>query len=64
MVAQTGAEMANAILGLFDDPERRRALEREARKTVERDFDWDAIAQKQRQLYVELTELARERGIV
>jgi glycosyltransferase involved in cell wall biosynthesis/GT2 family glycosyltransferase len=64
MVTQTGAEMANAILGLFEDPERRRALEREARETVERDFDWDAIAQKQRQIYTELTELARERGIV
>jgi glycosyltransferase involved in cell wall biosynthesis len=46
--------MARAILDLLENPERRQAMEREARLTVERSFDWDVIAQRQKQLYEEL----------
>jgi glycosyltransferase involved in cell wall biosynthesis len=55
MIANTGAEMARAILDLLENPERRQAMEREARLTVERTFDWDVIARRQKQLYEELT---------
>jgi GT2 family glycosyltransferase/glycosyltransferase involved in cell wall biosynthesis len=51
IVARTGEEFAAAILELMDCPERRRELERDARRTVERDFNWDASARKQRELY-------------
>jgi len=54
MIANTGAEMAQAILGLLDNPAQRQATEREARLTVERTFDWDVIARRQKQLYEEL----------
>jgi glycosyltransferase involved in cell wall biosynthesis len=53
-IANTGPEMARAILDLLENPERRQAMEREARLTVERSFDWDVIAQRQKQLYEEL----------
>ena len=55
MIANSGAEMAQAILDLLENPERRQAMEREARLTVERTFDWDVIARRQKQLYEELT---------
>jgi glycosyltransferase involved in cell wall biosynthesis len=54
MVTATGAEMAQAIAELFENPGRRESLEREARRTVERDFDWDAIALRQKQMYEQL----------
>ncbi len=54
IVTATGAEMAEAIAELFENPERRQSLEREARLTVERDFDWDTIALRQKQMYEEL----------
>ena len=54
MIANSGAEMAQAILDLLENPERRQAMEREARLTVERTFDWDVIARRQKQLYEEL----------
>jgi glycosyltransferase involved in cell wall biosynthesis/GT2 family glycosyltransferase len=53
-VTSTAAEMAAAILELISDTEKRRALEREARATAERRFDWDAIAAQQERLYREL----------
>jgi glycosyltransferase involved in cell wall biosynthesis len=67
MVANTGAEMARAILDLVGNPMRRQGIEREARLTVEREFDWDVIARRQQQLYQELLalpQLAREHGVV
>jgi len=64
IVIQTGAEMARAILDLLDDAARRQSIEREARRTVERDFNWDAIARRQRQLYHELAELPREHRVI
>ncbi len=54
LVVNGGAEMADVIRDLFTDPERRRTLERQARQTVERRFDWDAIALQQKQMYEEL----------
>jgi glycosyltransferase involved in cell wall biosynthesis len=55
MIANSGAEMARAILDLLENPERRQAMEREARLTVERTFDWDVVGRRQKQLYEELT---------
>lgn len=54
IVASTAAEMADAIGELFENPSMRQSLEREARRTVERDFDWDVIAERQTELYREL----------
>lgn len=54
VVANGGTEMARAIQELLDDPARRRVLEKQARATVERRFDWDIVASQQRQLYEEL----------
>jgi glycosyltransferase involved in cell wall biosynthesis len=54
VVTRTPEEMAAAISELFDHPERRRAIEAAARRRVERDFDWDAIARRQARLYHEL----------
>jgi GT2 family glycosyltransferase len=55
IVANTGTEMARAILNLLENPTRRETLERAARLTVERTFGWDVIAARQQQLYDELT---------
>ena len=54
VVARTGAEMAAAIQALIADPARRRTLEKQARATVEREFDWQQIARKQKALYEKL----------
>ena len=43
--------MAVGIATLLDHPEERRALERQARATVERVYGWDAIAREQKNLY-------------
>ncbi|HUH62478.1 MAG TPA: glycosyltransferase, partial [Terracidiphilus sp.] len=51
LVTPTPDEMARAIAGLFEDIALREKLEREARRTVERDFDWDKIAARQSELY-------------
>lgn len=44
-------EMISAIQELLADPDRRRALERQGRKTVVERFSWDAIARKQEEIY-------------
>jgi glycosyltransferase involved in cell wall biosynthesis len=51
MVATSGVAMADAIARLLDHPEERVALERRARDTAERLYDWDAIAELQKVLY-------------
>ena len=51
VVAGTAEEMAAAIRGLRDDAERRQALERQARETAVARFDWDRVADRQRDLY-------------
>jgi GT2 family glycosyltransferase/glycosyltransferase involved in cell wall biosynthesis len=59
IVVDSGREMATAIAGLLANPEKRRALEQQARATVEREFGWDQIARKQNELYRDL--IARPR---
>ncbi len=51
MVTKTGEAMAAAIRGLLGDVESRRAIERQARATVEARYDWDAIALCQIRIY-------------
>lgn len=51
LVVHSGEEMAKAIAGLFENPDRRRALERQARLRAEADYNWDAIALRQKSLY-------------
>jgi glycosyltransferase involved in cell wall biosynthesis/GT2 family glycosyltransferase len=51
IVVRSGAEMAEEIAKLFAEPERRQAMERAARLTVERQYSWDAIAAAQSRLY-------------
>jgi glycosyltransferase involved in cell wall biosynthesis len=50
-LATSAADMAEAILELLRDPAQRRELERHARQTALRDYDWNRIARLQRQLY-------------
>ena len=54
VVANSGEDMANAIARLLEHPDERMALERCARRTVERVYDWDAIAERQKELYESL----------
>jgi glycosyltransferase involved in cell wall biosynthesis len=54
LLAAEPVAFADAIAGLLADPARREALGRRARETVERDYDWDAVARRQAALYREL----------
>ena len=54
IVTSTPQEMTRAINELFENPSLRESLEREARQTVERDFDWNTIAAQQKELYENL----------
>ena len=54
VVEQDAGRFAAAIEELIENPDTRRAIEREARATVERRYDWDAIARQQRELYYNL----------
>jgi GT2 family glycosyltransferase/glycosyltransferase involved in cell wall biosynthesis len=51
IVADSAEEMAGAIARLLDHPEERRAMELHARETAERVYGWDAVAEKQAELY-------------
>ena len=51
VVTSSPDEMARAIIQLFENVPLRESLEREARRTVERDFDWERIAARQKELY-------------
>ena len=53
-LAKDASEMAEAIENLLRDPAKRTRLEANARRRVERDFDWDVIAQAQAELYREM----------
>jgi len=46
--------MAAAIRGLIENPEARRELERQARRTAETRYGWDAMARLQRETYASL----------
>jgi aspartate aminotransferase-like enzyme len=54
VVTETGESMAAAIRELLGDAERRRAIQYQARSTVETRYDWDSIARRQRQIYESL----------
>ncbi len=54
IVANTAAEMVAAVRGLLENPSERESIERRARLTAERRFDWDVIAEQQKQMYDEL----------
>lgn len=58
LLAHDGPEMATAITRLFDDAATRSRLEDHARRTVEREYGWDAIAARQAALYREWTPCA------
>lgn len=51
LVTETAEQMAEAIAALIENPAQRETLEREARRSVEQDFDWDAIVARQEELY-------------
>ncbi len=51
LIARTGAEMAAAINTLLDDPDRRKAIERAARRTAEERYGWDRIGAEQAAMY-------------
>lgn len=57
VVAETPKALAQAISRLLDSPEERKALETQARRTVETRYGWDAIAREQARLYDSLSEL-------
>jgi glycosyltransferase involved in cell wall biosynthesis len=46
---------AEGIARLIEDPALRERMAREARRTAERQFDWQALGEKQRALLRELT---------
>ena len=47
--------MAQAILNLLRDEDQRRRIELQARQTVVAHFDWNVIAERQKQIYQALT---------
>ena len=51
LIVNSGEEIAQAIALLLQDPAKRQPLEREARLTAERKYDWDTIARAQAELY-------------
>jgi glycosyltransferase involved in cell wall biosynthesis/GT2 family glycosyltransferase len=51
IVTNSGSEMAEVIARLLDEPDRRREIERQARKTAVERYDWDVIARQQADLY-------------
>ena len=56
IVTRSGEEMAQAVQSLFENPAQRQAMEREARRGGERQFDWNTIADRQRRMYMEVIE--------
>lgn len=54
IIAKTGTEMAREIRFLFENRAVRQSIEVEARRTVERQYDWNVIAEQQRRVYEEL----------
>ncbi len=59
VIADSGHEMAAAIGDLFVNADKRRFLERQARTTAVSHYDWDAIGQRQRELYEQLIRPAK-----
>ena len=59
LVAPAAGSMASAIRDVLGDAALRRRLERNARRTAERDWGWDHIAGRQRALYEDLIRVKR-----
>ncbi|HUS06077.1 MAG TPA: glycosyltransferase [Bryobacteraceae bacterium] len=55
-LAESGAAMAQAIEQLLSNPDKRRNLETQARRSAEERYGWDALARIQSDLYRRLTE--------
>ncbi len=51
IVASSAPEFAAAVRRLLEDPALRRDLGLQARRTAEKDYDWDQIARRQKELY-------------
>lgn len=51
LVENDAKRIAQAINGLLANPELRRNIQRNARRTAERVYDWDKIAETQRRMY-------------
>ncbi len=56
IVVPDATAMAAEIRSLFENPAKRKQIEAAARRTVERDYDWDRIAERQARLYRELDQ--------
>ena len=54
VVAKSGPEMAAAIERLIEQPVERRRIETRARRTAELRYDWNRIAERQKELYERL----------
>jgi glycosyltransferase involved in cell wall biosynthesis len=54
LIRKESPEFAGAILELLHDPERRRSIAEEARRTVERRFSWRAIADEAFSSYMQI----------
>jgi GT2 family glycosyltransferase len=54
VIADAPGDLANAIAYLLDNPEARIALERQARRTAELHYGWDAIGDQQWHFYADL----------
>ena len=58
IVSKDPDAMAEAIISLVQDPEKRRGFEKRARVGAERDYNWDAIAKRQDEIYRSLVTVA------
>jgi glycosyltransferase involved in cell wall biosynthesis/GT2 family glycosyltransferase len=58
IVTANAAQMAAAISELLQNPERRRRIEVAARERVVRQYNWDAVAMRQEELYRSLRRVA------
>jgi glycosyltransferase involved in cell wall biosynthesis len=56
VLVHTAAEMAEAIKQLMENPSKCRRIGAAARRRVERQYSWDAIARRQGEMYRELLE--------
>jgi glycosyltransferase involved in cell wall biosynthesis len=53
-VAETGEEFAAGVLQLLSDPALRRRLAEAARRHAEQNYSWEAVAQRQMELWESL----------
>lgn len=63
VIVPTVAEMADAVMRLFEDEAARAAMESAARRKVERRYGWDAIERRQAEMYRSLIRAAASRPV-